>query len=75
MLAANVGQGLRLSSLTIKAKNIGLGIATIKELVIEYMGDPSRLYGKANLLLPVIQSALETEFQLQGGSSTTARPS
>ena len=67
VLTANVSQGLRLSSLTIKAKNVGLGIATIKELVIEYVGDPSRLYGKANLLLPVIQSALETEFQLRAG--------
>jgi hypothetical protein len=67
VLTANVGQGLKLSSLTIKAKNVGLGIATIKELVIEYVGDPSRLYGKAELLLPVIQSALETEFQLKGG--------
>ena len=67
VLTANVSQGLKLSSLKIQAKNVGLGIATIKELLIEYVGDPSRLYGKANLLLPVIQSALETEFQLKAG--------
>lgn len=68
VLTANVGQGLKLSSLKIHAKDVGLGIATIKELEIEYVGDPSRLYGKANLLLPVIQSALETEFQLRAGA-------
>ena len=73
VLRANVGQGLRLSSLRIHAKNVGLGIATIEELIIDYIGDPSRLYGKANLLLPVIQSALETEFQLQGGEFDYAR--
>ena len=67
-LKATVADGLKLSNLHIHADHVGLGIAEISPLDIDYIGDPSKLYGKVNLLLPVIESALETEFQFTDGS-------
>ena len=67
-LKADVEKGLQLSALHIHADHVGLGIAEINPLDIDYVGDPSKLYGKVNLLLPVIDSALETQFQLTDGS-------
>ena len=66
-LRADVKKGLKLSGLHIHADHVGIGIAEIDPLDIEYIGDPSKLYGKVNLLLPVIESALETEFQFTDG--------
>lgn len=67
VLKADVQSGLKLSNLHIHADHVGLGIAEIHPLDIDYIGDPSKLYGKVNLLLPVIESALETEFQFTDG--------
>ena len=67
-LKADVEKGLQLSHLHIHADHVGLGIAEINPLDIDYIGDPSKLYGKVNLLLPVIDSALDTQFQLTDGS-------
>ena len=66
-LKADVEKGLQLSHLHIHADHVGIGIAEIDPLDIDYIGDPSKLYGKVNLILPVIQSALETEFQFTAG--------
>jgi hypothetical protein len=68
LLKADVEKGLQLSNLHIHADHVGIGIAEIDPLDIDYVGDPSKLYGKVNLILPVIESELETEFQLTGGS-------
>jgi hypothetical protein len=68
LLRADVEKGLQLSNLKIHADHVGIGIAEIDPLDIEYVGDPSKLYGKVNLVLPVIDSELETEFQLTAGS-------
>ena len=67
-LKADVEKGLQLSHLHIHADHVGIGIAEINPLDIDYIGDPSKLYGKVNLILPVIESALETEFQFTAGS-------
>lgn len=67
VLKGDLKNGLKLSNLKIHAEHVGLGIAEIEVLDIEYVGDPSKLYGKANLLLPVIRAALETEFQFKAG--------
>jgi hypothetical protein len=67
LLRADVEKGLQLANLHIHADHVGIGIAEIDPLDIDYIGDPSKLYGKVNLVLPVIESALETEFQFTAG--------
>lgn len=66
-LKAHAETGLELSNLVVHAEDIALGIAQVEKLDLVYVGDPSRLWTRANLILPVIRSELLTEFQITQG--------
>jgi len=72
-LEAHVETGLKLADLVIQAKNIGIGIATIEDLLIEYVGDPNKLFGRAKLALPVLKGEIDAEWQLLDGEFDYAK--
>ena len=67
-LHANLAQGLVLKGLRVEAEDVGLGIATIDKLVIDYKADPSLFYGQTVLSLPISLGGLEAEFGLKQGN-------
>ncbi len=66
-------QGLHLAGLTVHAKDVGLGIATIDELLIEYYDDPSLFRGSADLSLPVTGAGILTDFGFREGNFDYAK--
>ncbi len=61
-------QGLILAGAEVRAKSIWLGIAEVREFFLKYTNvDPFLLQGSAKILLPVIQSQLDTNFGFRGG--------
>jgi hypothetical protein len=60
--------GLILAGAEIRAKSIWLGIAEVREFFLKYTNvDPFLLQGQAQILLPVIQSQMRTQFGFKGG--------
>jgi hypothetical protein len=60
--------GLVLTGAEVRAKSIWLGIAEVREFFLKYTNvDPFLLQGSAKILLPSIQSQLNTNFGFKGG--------
>jgi len=61
------GLSLGVGSIDINIPDVSLGIAELKPFEIRYDSDPSVFEGKINILLPAIDSALDTHFLFQQG--------
>jgi hypothetical protein len=66
-LRANNDQGLILSGFTLRAKDVGVGIASIDELALDYSAGDDTFTSHGVLSLPVVGSGLEADFGLRQG--------